>query len=263
MTRSITRLAGLLAGLAIAATVAMPALAAGARPRVVGDPIAAQAATATGATRCAADWLAARPNPSVPNLQAVGFCEIDRRLATLDRLRGLVNEAGALTDGHKSTLTGILDGATRGLTALRGQIAADTTVASLRADIRKIYTDYRVYVLDVRQVVLVRGDDRVGVASDRLDDAAGRLADAIAQAKAKGKDVTAAQGHLEAMTAAIAKARDEVAGDAEAVLAQTPALWNAGTAEPILDAARASLSAAQSDLRTALSEARAAIAALR
>ena len=263
MNRPLTRLAGLLAGTALAATLAIPALAAPARPQAIGDPIAAQAAAETGITRCAAAWVTARANPTVPNLQAVGFCEIDRRLATLDRLRGLVGEAGALTDGHKATLAGILDGATRGLTALRVQIAADTTVASLRTDIRRIYTDYRVYALDVRQVVLVRGDDRVGVAAGRLDDAAGRLADAIAQAAANGKDVTVAQAHLDSMKAATGKAADEVAGDAEAVLAQTPAAWNAGTAKPILDAARASLSAAHSDLRTAVVEARAVLAALR
>ena len=263
MTRSMTRLGGLLAGLAIAAGLAMPALAAVSTTEAIGDPVAAQAATDSGIARCAAAWLKAKADPTVANVQAVGFCEVDRRLDAIDRLRALVDEAGAVTDGHKASLDGILDASTRGLTALRAQIGADTTVAALRSDIRKVYTDYRVYVLVARQVSLVRGIDRVGVAADRLTDAGGNLADAIAQAKANGKDVTAAQGHLDAMTAALANARDEVAGDADAVLAQTPAGWNAGTAKPILDAARASISAAHGDLRTALAEARATLAALR
>lgn len=262
MTRSMTRLAGLVAGLAIAASVAMPALAAASTRQAAAD-LAAQATSDSGIARCAAAWLKAKADPSVANLQAAGDCEVDRRLDTLDRLGTLVDEAGAVTDPHKATLHGILDASTRGLTALRGQIAADTTIAALRTDIRRIYTDYRVYVLVARQVNLVRGIDRVGVAADRLTDATGNLADAIAQAKANGNDVTAAQGHLDAMTAAIAKARSEVAGDADAVLAQTPAGWNAGSAKPILDAARASISAAHADLRTALAEARATLAALR
>jgi len=257
------RLAGLAAGLALAATIAMPVLAAGATSRGVTDPSAAQAATDTGVARCAAASLKAKADPTVANYQALGFCEVDRRLATLTRLGSLVDQAGALTDAHKATLKGILAGSTSGLTALRGQIGSDTTVAALRTDIRKVFTDYRVYVLVARQVNLVRGDDRIGAAADRLTSATTRLKDAIARAKANGKDVTVAQGHLDAMTAAIAKARDEVAGDADAVLAQTPAGWNAGTAKPILDAARASISAARSDLRTALSEARATLAALR
>jgi hypothetical protein len=263
MTRSMNRIAAALAGIAIAVSVAAPAFAAPARPQAVGDPLAAQARTDTGIGRCADEWLKARADPTVRNLQAVGFCEIDRRLATIDRLSGLVDEVGALTDSHKASLAGILRADKIGLTALRAQIAADTTVAALRTDIRKIYTDYRIYVLVVRQVVLVRGDDRVAAAADRLDAAVPRLTEAIAQAKANGKNVTEAQGHLDAMIAATARARGEVAGDADAVLAQTPATWNAGTAKPILDAARASILAARTDLRTAVSEARAVLAALR
>ena len=210
MTRPMTRFAGILAGIAVAATVALPALAAPARTQAVGDPVAAAARVDAGTARCAAVWLTARAEPTVSNLRAVGFCEIDRRLATIDRLSGLVDEAGALTDSHKASLMGILRADKAGLTALRAQIAADTTVATLKIDIKKIYTDYRIYVLVVRQVVLVRGDDRVGVAADRLTGASGKVADAIARAKAEGKDVTEAQGHLDAMIAAIATARDEV-----------------------------------------------------
>ena len=263
MNRSLTRVAGLLAGLTIAASLALPALASPARPQALGDPSGAQAATDTGIARCSAAWLKARADPTVANFQAVGFCEIDRRLATIDRLSGLVNEAGVLTDAHKAALATILQGDKTGLTALRTQIGSDTTIAALRPDIRRIYTDFRIYVLVARQVRLVRADDRVGAAAGRLDDATTRLTNAIARAKANGKDVTAAQGHLDAMVAAIGKARGEVAGDADAVLAQTPAAWNGGTAKPILDAARTSIAAAHADLRTALSEAKAVLAALR
>jgi len=263
MTRSVNRLAAILGGLIVAMAVAGPALASAGRSQALGDPVEAAARTDTGIARCADAWLKAKADPSVANYQAVGFCEVDRRLATLDRLGDLVHEAGALTDAHQAALEGILDGARSGLHALRAEIASDTTLAALRTDVRRIYTDFRVYVLDARQVRLVRGDDRVAAAADRLDAAVARLTAAIAQAKAGGKDVTAAQGHLDATIAAVAKARAEVAGDADPVLAQTPATWNAGTAKPILDAARASLLAARSDLQTALTEARATLAALR
>src|SRR5512141_3434919 len=98
MTRPMPRLAGFLAGIAVATTVAMPVLAAGATQQAIGDPLAALAATDSGIARCAAVRLKAKADPTVANLQAVGFCEVDRRLATVDRLRGLVNEAGAVTD---------------------------------------------------------------------------------------------------------------------------------------------------------------------
>lgn len=264
-TRPLARFAGLIAGTAIALTLVLPAFAAPstAAVRQLGDPLAAGAATDTGVARCAAAWLKAKADPTVENLGAVGDCEIDRRLATLDRLRALVADAPVITDAHETSLKGVLDGATTGLTALRAEIDAETSIPELRSEIRRIYTDFRVYVLDARQVLLVRGDDRVVAAADRLDKAAGQLADAIARAESNGKDVTEAKADLDAMTAAIAAARAEVAGDVDAVLAETPATWNAGTAKPILDAARASISKAQADLRTALRESRAVLAALR
>ena len=263
MNRNLTRLAGTFAGIALAVSVAMPALAASGPNTRVSDRTVAPLSAETDAAHCAAAWRTVRTDRTLANVQAVGFCEIDRRLVTIDRLQALVREADVLTDAHASALTRILDHAETGLKALRREIAADTTVASATEDVRRIFTEYRIYALVTRQVALVRADDRVDAAVNRLTRAADQLAAAIARAAGNGKDVTVAQGHLDAMIAAIAEARAEVAGDASAVLAQTPATWNSGTAKPILDAARASIAAARSDLRIALTEAQAVLAALR
>ncbi len=257
----LARAAGLIAGLALAASVAMPTLATSGRvdQAGIGQPVEAGD---VGRARCATVWLAARADRTVEKLQAVGFCEIDRRLTAIDRLQSLVSDSAVLTDGHQTALMRILDQSETGLKALRLEIAGDTTVASVTEDVRRIFSEYRIYALVSRQVMLVRADDRVDAAAARLTGASAQLADAIAQAEGNGKDVTDAKAHLGAMNAAIAAAKGEVAGDAAAVLAQTPASWNAGTAKPILDAARASISAAHTDLRTALKEARATMAAL-
>lgn len=262
--RFTTRLAGPLAAILLAVTVVAPTLASTAQPSRAGaSPVVAQAEVGLGTARCAAARLAARANPTVANFQAVGYCEIDRRLATIDRLGTAVDQAGVLTDDHAAALKSILRNSRAGLAELRGKIAGETTVAAVKEDIGHIFTGYRIYALVARQVNLVRADDRVAAAVARLNTAAGRVADAIARAQSNGKDVTVAKGHLDAMKAAITKAGDEVAGDAANVLAQTPAGWNAGTAKPVLDAARASVSAAQADLRTAVGEGKAALAALR
>jgi hypothetical protein len=178
-------------------------------------------------------------------------------------LKAGLGGARGLTDAHRASLTAILDASAIGLAALRGTIAADTTITAVRGDAGHIVTDYRVYVLVARQVNLVRGDDAITAAADRLTDAAGRLETAIATAEGKGKDVTSAKEHLSSARAAIDAARAAVAGDAAAVLPLTPAGWNAGTAKPVLDAAHASIAAAGRDLRTASSEMRAGRAALR
>jgi hypothetical protein len=263
VNRHLARLAAVFAGLAIAASAVAPALATTTIVQPGDTALEAPATTDTGIARCAAAWVAVRADRTLENTQAVVYCEVDRRLDAIDRLHALVDNADVLTAAHAASLTTILDGSASGLTALRARIAADTTVASATADVRRIFTDYRVYVLVSRQVLLVRADDGVGVAADRLATAAGQLESAIEQAESNGRDVTAARRHLEAMTAAMAAARGEVAGDPAAILGQTPADWNAGTAKPVLDAGRASVSAARTDLRTALREARAVLAALR
>jgi hypothetical protein len=58
-------------------------------------------------------------------------------------------------------------------------------------------------------------------------------------------------------------ARDEVEGDAEAVLALTPADWNDESARPVLREARQSLADARGHLRSALAEARQVLAEIK
>lgn len=259
MTRTRTRLAGLAAGILVSmALVTGPVFAS----NTAVDPGAAPAAFGT-ILPCAEAWIKARTDPSIENLKAVGDCEVDRRLQTITRLKTVVADADHMTTEHKAALTSILDASASGLTALRAEIDADTTKADLRTDIHRIYTDFRIYALVARQVHLVRADDVATAVMDRLDAIGGTIQDAIDAAKGQGKDVTEAQKHLDAMLADVAAARDEVSGDAAAVLALTPAQWNAGTAEPVLRSARTSLGDARKDLRDAASEARAAIRALK
>ena len=264
MNRTIQRLVATgTTALLLAATVGAGAvLAAPASSDPTPAAPAAPAARA-GADRCAAQWDAARDEPTVENLQAVGRCEIDRRLETLEKLQKAVDASRALTDAHETSLEGILASTTDGVTALRAEIDAATTEEALRGEIRRIFEDFRVYALVARQVWLVTADDTVVAAAARLTDVAGRLEAAIDAAEAAGRDVGDARSHLAAMTAAISAAQAAVGGDAAAVLALTPAGWNAGDAKPVLDAARSSITEARSSLRTAVREARAGFRDLR
>jgi len=256
------RLTGGIAGLALAAAVAVGPVLAATRPAA--NLAATQpAANLAAGTACADARLAMRATPSLATLKTFGDCEIDRRLDTITRLRTVVGDAKALTADHRAALTAILDPSQAGLTALKSKIDADADLATLKADVHSIFTDYRIYALVVRQVHLVDGDDRVTAAAARLSAAADKLQAAITTAQGQGKDVTGATAHLAAMQAAIAAALAQVNGDAAAILPLHPADWNAGTAKPILDAARSSLEAARADLATALAEAKAAKAALK
>ncbi len=260
---AIARLAGPAAGLILAVAVgSTPVLAASAPGAHPGTVRTSQAQQAGDRVRCAEAWRKVAANPTVESYQAVGTCEIDRRLATIDRLGNAIESARALTDDQQAALQRILDGSAAGLRALRAEIEADTTLAELRPDIKSIFEDYRIYALVTRQVWLVKAADTVDAAGAALDGTAADLQKLIDEAEANGKDVTEANAHLTAMQAAVEAALASVDGVAEDVLPLAPADWNDGTAGPILRAAHQSIVDARGDLRTAMSEARQVIAAL-
>jgi len=255
------RLTALATAIVLAGTVGVGSALA-ARPAATPDTAATTDAR-HGVGRCAPLWLTARAEPTVENWEAVGLCEIDRRLETLSVLQARVDASAVLTDVHERALDEILSSTQSGLRALRAEIEADTTLAELREDITSIFEDYRVYALVVRQVWLVVGDDTVDVTADGFDTAADRLEAAIDAAEAAGKDIGDARAHLAAMIRHVEAARDEVDGDAEAVLALTPADWNDESAQPILREARQSLADARGHLRAAIAEARQVLAEIK
>ncbi len=224
---------------------------------------AATAPTPKADTVCAAQRAAAKKDPSVPHLIALGNCEIDRRYVTLNRLQGAVIVAPYLTSSDRTALENEIGSTRTGLQGLKATIDADTTVDALKTDLPKIATDYRVYLLVVPQVHLTRGADAESAASSRLTTVAGRLQDLITFAQSQGRDVTAAKAALAAMTTDIADAQGQLSGLSGKILALTPADWNGGTAAPVLNGARASEKSAHDELAAARNEAKAVIAALK
>ena len=211
------------------------------------DPSAATNSTTAAAVHrfCIPEWAAAKAHPGVDTLRAVGDCEINRRFVTLDGLTYLVNHSDALTAAHKIDLRDVNSvnpasfAAERpGLARLKATIDSDTTVAALRLDVAKIAPDYRVYLLVVPKTHLVNAADATEKASARFGPLASELQNLINQAKAGGKNVTAAQAKLDDMIAKVAQANGLIAPVAGSILPLSPAGWNNGTAGPILKAAR-------------------------
>jgi hypothetical protein len=245
-------------GLSLAAVLAVSsaAVATAASPApVAGGP--------AGNTVCLPQREAFRAGASAETLRAFGDCEINRRFATLDTLSSKVSSSKVLTSAHAAALTGEISSTRGGLTALKARIDAETDLTALKADIRRIAMDFRVYVLLVPQANLTTGADAVAAAQPRFADIDTKLSDAITRAKAAGKDTTAAQGHLDAMDAAVAQAVSLTSGIPDRVLPLTPAQWNSGTAGPVLTDARTKLVQARGLLRTAVQEAKACRDALK
>ena len=225
-------------------------------------PLVPEAGTAAASRQCIAETAAAKDN-GVGNLRKLGDCEIDRRFDTITKLQSRVAGAAGLTAGDRDALGSQLTADTNGLTALRAAIDGETDVHVLKADLKKIATDFRIYLLQVPKVADVIAADNELAAVARLGTHAAKLQARIDTDKAAGKDVTEAQTDLNAMTAKVAQVSPLVTGIPAAVLPLTPAQYNAGTAKPILVSSRTSIQSGRGLLAGARADAQACVAALK
>jgi hypothetical protein len=250
-TLAVIVVGGLLAAGSVAPTYAVQAA----------SPLAPEVNSAVGTRPCLAESTAAKDN-GVGNLRTLGDCEIDRRLDTITRLQARVGAAG-LTAADRSALQSQLSADTSGLKALRAQIDAESNVDALRADLKKIVADFRIYLLMAPKAGDVIAADTELAAVARLGTQGTKLQARINADKAAGKDVTQAQSDLDAMNAKVAQVSPVVQGIPAAVLPLTPAQYNAGAAKPILVSSRTSLQAGRGLLAGARADARACVAALK
>ena len=225
-------------------------------------PLAPEVSQARGPRPCAEEWAAAKDN-SINHLRRLGDCEIDRRIDTNTRLQSRVANADSLTSADRAALHSQLTADTRGLTVLRGKIDGETDVDTLLADLKKIVTDFRIYLLMVPKTDEVIAADAELAAVARLGTLSTNLQTRIDAAKAAGKDVTQAQGELDAMNAKAAQVSPLIQGIPAAVLPLTPAQYNDGTAKPILTSSRVSLQSGRGLLVGARADAMACVAALK
>src|SRR6185295_11526778 len=89
-------------------------------------------------TLVAASGVATASDAGLAAVQARANVEIDRRVVALDRLTAVVTASHHLTDANRTALDNELSSARQGLTTLKATIAADTDVATARADTRRI-----------------------------------------------------------------------------------------------------------------------------
>jgi hypothetical protein len=199
---------------------------------------------------------------TVPRVKAALTARIDLRLAALHRDLARVDASRALTDEHRQELSSVVNGAIAGLTALKGTVAGETTLAALRADAQSMVNDYRVFKLIGPKVRLTIAGDFTARGIDRAQQAHDKLAELLAQEEAEGTDVTAAETDLAEMQAAIEAARGHLEGQVAALLAIDPGPDGVAITNAVA-AVRRSIGATRGDLRTAVAEGRAVARFLR
>src|ERR1035437_4044241 len=96
---------------------------------------------------CATEAAAMKAGATVETIRAFGDCEINRRFTTLTDLSAKITASKVMTSSDAAALQGGIGSTRSGLTSLKSTIDSETDVKALRADITKIATDYRVYLL--------------------------------------------------------------------------------------------------------------------
>jgi hypothetical protein len=147
---------------------------------------------------------------------------IELRLTGLKNLRTTVDAATRLTAAHKTALTGILDHAQQGLTALNTKVTGETTAAGVKADAQSMVDDYRVFILIEPQVHLTIAIDLETAAATKLGQVAEKESAAIDAAKAAGKDVSKAAADLADLRSQVSAVQAAIAGKADPLIALKP-----------------------------------------
>jgi hypothetical protein len=158
---------------------------------------------------------------SLSDIQAKGAADTSKRIASLNAAIPKITAAKGITDAHRSTVLATLNADAAAMKSLATKIAADTTVASAAADVKSIFTQYRVYAVALPQARITAGADRLtGTAIPRLQ----KVAAALAPKVSGNADL---QAKLDDLNAQLKTATTDTDGLASAALAVTPAAYDA------------------------------------
>lgn len=229
------------------------------RPSVTRPPFTRPPETRPpGRTREPSQTRPPRRSPeSLDALKRRALAAIDRRIATLDELLQKMGTARRLRDEHRNALQEQIDAAKSGLRELRARIEASTDVEMLRAEMRSIARDHRIYLLVAPKVHLLLSVDRVLAAAALLETLAGKLQGTLDQQGGASEARTA----LDSMRTHIAAARNAVDGVAEKVIPLKASDFPGNRSE--LQAARESIATARQELSLARDDGRRAVSSLR
>ncbi|HET8991883.1 MAG TPA: hypothetical protein VFN31_02510 [Candidatus Saccharimonadales bacterium] len=190
-----------------------------------------------------------------------GDQEIQRRLDNLNGLQNLINSATKLTTEDKATLGAAVTSTVSGLDNLKTQLDSSTTLAEAKIQVQDMYTEYRVYVLLVPKVHLVKVADDQQVIEAKLNELAQKLQTRITEASSAGQNVSALTTELNSMTASIAVAQKISSTIESSVVNLQPSDYN--TNHNILEGDNTQLATARTDNQAAFADAKQIISALK
>ncbi len=183
--------------------------------------------------------------------------EVARRISILTRLNTQVQAMVKVSDSEKSAIASEVQAEVSNLNALNAKIQADTDIPTLKADIKSIVIDYRIFMLVVPQGKIMVASDKVQTLVSTYTAFSAKLQTRISQAPS-GTDTAQVNAWLSDMNTKVADANTQAQAAVSLVANLQPDQGNAtvqASNKAALQGARADLKAALADLKTARKDA--------
>ncbi|MEN2742297.1 hypothetical protein ABCS02_31340 [Microbacterium sp. X-17] len=198
---------------------------------------------------------------TLAQLQAAGAKATSDRETKLTAAITKVNADTTLTSSDKSTILATLNADLAAMKSSASAIAADTTTTQAAADLKKVFTSYRVDAVALPQARLASDADRLtGTTIPKLTKEQSTLA-GLLSGKDKAKSTSALQSDLSDLSAQLSTASHDASGVAAAALAVTPASYDSN--HSALSSAKSSLTSARAAVKKAEGDAKAVREALK
>jgi hypothetical protein len=180
--------------------------------------------------------------------------EIDRRIATLDKLSPKIVLAKKLSSAQKSQLTNEVEAQISSLSSLRELVSGQTNFGVLIADINILSDFYKNYQVVVPKVYIAIVADKINVLGDAFAGIAGKMTQKTGELRALGKDVVSLQKTLGHMLYVLGDAANKAENALIAVLPLSAQDYPKN--KPVLFDAKSKVQVSRRNLSLALSDAR-------
>jgi len=195
------------------------------------------------------EFKEAKEADKIARLKELGVMLIENRISLLAKLKTRIQGMESLTAEEKNKLTSDIDTNIADLNTLKTKIAADTDLATLKADIKSIFEKFRVYMV-VAPRNLGQSSTKQGMyILGRLEAIERQLQTMLDQNKNAGKDTSSIQLLIDQVNAKLADAKTQLAIAEEKFKLMTPA--NTEAAKTARDAGKAAMKQAKQDLKDA------------
>lgn len=180
--------------------------------------------------------------------------EITARINSLNDLISKINSIKNVSAADKASITLTTQNEISTMTALKAKIDTDTGTTTLRADLKSITADYRIYALIEPQLEILTAADRIDQIISLMATVQTKLQTRITALQSAGKDASALIATLADVSAKITDAQTQSSSAVSLTASLTPDQGDATVAAAnaaAIKSARADIKTGNSDLQAA------------